>query len=54
MPTFGLYEYKVEGPAVGSMENRASLRLIHNSSKSLTCFDKAESLHHNLSVIFHF
>ena len=39
---------------MGSMVNGASLRLIHNLSKSLTCFDGAESLHHNLSVIFHF
>ena len=39
---------------MGSIENGASLRLIHNLSKSLTCFDRAESLHHNMSVIFHF
>ena len=39
---------------MGSIENGVSLRLIHNLSKSLTCFDRAESLHHNLSVIFHF
>ena len=32
MPTFGLYEYKVEGRAVGSMENGASLSLIYNLS----------------------
>ena len=32
MPTFGLYEYKVEGSGVGSIENGASLRLIHNLS----------------------
>ena len=54
MPTFGLYEYKVEGGAAGSIENGTSLRLIHNLSYSLTCFDRAESLHHNMSVIFHF
>ena len=39
---------------MGSIENGASLRLIHNLSKSLACFDTAESLHHNLLVIFHF
>ena len=32
MPTFGLYEYKVEGGAAGSIENGTSLRLIHNLS----------------------
>ena len=30
MPKFGLYEYKIEGLAVGSIENGASLRMIHN------------------------
>ena len=54
MPTFGLYEYKVEGSAVCSIENGASLKLIHNLSKSLACFDRDESSHHNLLVIFHF
>ena len=39
---------------MGSIENGASLRLIHNLSKSLTCFDIAESLHHNLSFFLHF
>ena len=39
---------------MGSIEKGASLKLIHNLLKSLTCFDRAESLHHNLSVIFHF
>ena len=39
---------------MGSIENGASLRLIHNLSKSFTCFDRAESLLHNLSVIFPF
>ena len=39
---------------MGSIENGASLRLIYNFSYSLTCFDRAESLHHNMSVIFHF
>ena len=39
---------------MGSIENGVSLRLIHNLSESLTCFDRAESLHNNLSVIFHF
>ena len=39
---------------MGSIEIGASLRLIHNSSKGLACFDRADSLHHNLSVIFHF
>ena len=39
---------------MGSIKNGASLRLIHNLSFSLTCFDRAESLHHNLSVIFHY
>ena len=54
IPMFGLFKYKVEGRAVGSIENGASLRLIHNLSQSLTCFHRAESLDHNLSVIFHF
>ena len=50
----GCLSIKKRGRTVGSIENEASLRLIHNLSKSLTCFDRAESLHHNLSVIFHF
>ena len=54
MPTFGLYECKVEGSGWGSIENGASLRLIQNLSFTLTCFDRAESLHHNLSVILLF
>ena len=37
---------------MGSIEIGASLRLIHN--QGLACFDRADSLHHNLSVIFHF
>ena len=39
---------------MGSIETWASLRLIHNLSYGLPCFDRAESLHNNLSVIFHF
>ena len=39
---------------MGSIENGASLRLIHNLSLSLTCFDRAKSLHHNLSGHFSF
>ena len=39
---------------MGSIKNGASLILIYNLLSSLTCFDRAESLHHNLSVIFHF
>ena len=35
---------------MGSIKNGASLRPIHNLSISLTCFDTAESLHHNMSV----
>ena len=35
-------------------KNGASLRLNHKLSKSLACFDRDESSHHNLSVIFHF
>ena len=54
IPMFGLYEYKVRGRAVGSIEIRASLRRIHNLSQGLACFDRADSLHHNLSVIFSF
>ena len=50
----GCMSTKKRGRTVGSIENGASLRLIHNLSKSLTCFERAESLHHNLSVIFHF
>ena len=37
-----------------SIEIGASLRLIHNLSQGLAYFDRADSLHHNLSVIFHF
>ena len=37
---------------MGSIENGASLRLIHNLSYSLTCFDRAESLHDNLHFSF--
>ena len=50
----GCMSIKWRGRAVGSIENGASLRLIHNLSYSLTCFDRAESLHDNLPVIFHF
>ena len=39
---------------MGSMENGALLRLIYNLSLSFTCLDRAESLHHNMLVIFHF
>ena len=40
--------------AVGSIEIGASLRLIHNLLRGLAWFDRADSLHHNLSVTFHF
>ena len=50
----GCMSIKKRGRTVGSIENGASLRLIYNLSKSLTCFDRAKSLNHNLSVIFHF
>ena len=39
---------------MGSIEIGALLRLIHNLSQGLAYFDRADSLHHNLSVIFHF
>ena len=40
---------------MGSIEKGALLRLIHNFlSQGLACFDRADSLHHNLSIIFHF
>ena len=39
---------------MGSIEIGASLSLIHNLSQVLACFNGADSLHHNLSVIFHF
>ena len=39
---------------MGSIEIGTSLRLIHNLSQDLACFDRADSLHHNLSAIFHF
>ena len=32
---------------MGSIEIGASLRLIHNLSQCLACFDRADSLHHN-------
>ena len=35
---------------MGSIEIGASLRMIHNSSQDLACFDRGD----NLSVIFHF
>ena len=54
MQTFGLYEYKKEGSDYGFNRKRGLVTLIHNLSKSLTCFNRAESLDHNLSVIFHF
>ena len=43
---------KKRGQAVGSIEIGAWLRLIHNLSQGLACFDIADSLHNNLSVIF--
>ena len=52
--TFGLYEYKVEGSVRGFNRLGASLRLIHNLSQCLACFDRADSLCHNLLVIFQF
>ena len=39
---------------MGSIEIGAWLRLIHNLSQGLACFDRNDSLQHNLSVIFHF
>ena len=39
---------------MGSIEIGTSLTLIHNLSQGLACFDRAESLHHNLLVIFQF
>ena len=39
---------------MGSIEIGASQRLNCNLSQDLACFDRADSLHHNLSVIFHF
>ena len=39
---------------MGSIKIGASLRLIHNLSQDLACFVRADSLYHNLSVIFHF
>ena len=39
---------------MGSIEIGASLRLINNLSQGLACFDRADTLHHNLSAIFHF
>ena len=39
---------------MGSVKIGASLRLIHNLSQGLACFDRADTLHQNLWVIFHF
>ena len=39
---------------MGSMEIGTSLRLIHNVSQGLASFDRPQSLHNNLSVIFYF
>ena len=39
---------------MGSIKKGASLRLIHNLSQGLAYFDRADSKHHNLSVIFQF
>ena len=52
--TFRLYEYKVEGSGCGFNRKRSLAEADSNLSQSLACFDTAESLHHNLSVIFHF
>ena len=38
----GCMSIKKRGRTVGSIENGASLRLIHNLSNCLTCFDKAD------------
>ena len=39
---------------MGSIEIGTMQRLIHNLSQVLACFDRADSLNHNLTVIFHF
>ena len=39
---------------MGSIKIGASMRLIHNLSQSVACFDRADSLNHNLLVIFYF
>ena len=39
---------------MGSIEIGVSLRLIHDLSQGFACFDRADCLLHNLSVIFHF
>ena len=39
---------------MGLIDIEASLRLIHDLAQGLACFDRSDSLHHNLSVIFHF
>ena len=52
--SLGCMSIKKRGRAVGSIEIEASMRLSHNLSQGLACFDRADSLHHNLSVIFHF
>ena len=39
---------------MGSIEIGTSLGLIYNLSQGLACFDRADTLHHNLSVIIHF
>ena len=39
---------------MGSIEIGASLRLIHNLSQRLACFNRADSLNHNLSVNLNF
>ena len=41
--SLGCMSIKKRGWTVGSIENGASLRLIHNLSKSSTCFERAES-----------
>ena len=50
----GCMSIKYRGRAVGSVQNKASLRLIHNLSYSLTYLVRPKSLHNNLSVISHF
>ena len=54
MPTFGLFEYKVEGSGCGFNQKRGLAETDSLFIIKLTCSDRAESLHHNMSVIFYF
>ena len=50
----GRMSIKERGRTPGLIENKASLRLIRKSSYILTCFDRVQSLHLEISVVLIF